>query len=537
MSLWGATVITNLVSAVPWIGDATRDLIWGGFSVGDPTVTRFFTFHYTAAFVLAALAALHMLALHEHGSGNPLGISSNVDRLPMHPFFTLKDCVTIVALFLITAFLISYAPNALGHPDNYIPANPMSTPASIVPEWYLLPFYAILRSVPNKLLGVIAMLASLLILLAMPILDLGRFRGVQHRPVTRFILVTLAVSFVILLQLGALHVEAPFVTLGQITSVYYFAWFLVLLPLAALIDNTFGDLRINNVQRHSKNPTLARSYSTIALSNTNNLKVGNLGQGHPFHLVDSSPWPLSTSVILGTVAASLILTFYGAENASLLLLISVVILVINACLWFTDIISEGTLNGDHTMSVVKMLTNGMVLFIITELMLFFAIFWGYLHSSLNPAIELGSMWPPIGIDPLNAAAIPTLNTILLLSSGGAVTWSHHALLSGNRKGAINGAILTIVLAIIFTFLQGYEYVTATFTWADSTYGNIFFLGTGAHGLHVIMGSIMITVATFRLIFYHATSQHHVGYEAAILYWHFVDIVWLVLYVIFYWWGS
>jgi len=545
MSLWGATVITNLVSAVPWIGDATRDLIWGGFSVGDPTVTRFFTFHYTAAFILAAFAAMHMLALHEHGSGNPLGISSNADKLPMHPFFTLKDCVTIVGFFLVVAYLISYAPNLLGHPDNYIPANPMSTPASIVPEWYLLPFYAILRSVPNKLLGVIAMLASLLILLAMPILDLGRFRGVQHRPVTRFILVTLAVSFVILLQLGALHVEAPFVTLGQITSVFYFAWFLVLLPLAALIDNTFGEITLSqsSYSLTSQNRPGIRNFSTSAKSNQDlsthisSIRAGELGQGHPFHLVDSSPWPLSTSVILGTVAASLILTFYGATNASFLLLISTIALIINMSLWFSDIISEGSLNGDHTMSVVKMLTNGMVLFIITEVMFFFFVFWGYLHSSLSPAVELGSLWPPVGIEPLNAAAIPTLNTILLLSSGAAVTWSHHALLSGNRSGSINGAILTIVLAVIFTFLQGYEYVTATFTMSDSVYGNIFFLGTGAHGLHVIMGTIMIAVATLRLVFYHATSQHHVGYEAAILYWHFVDVVWLVLYVIFYWWGS
>lgn len=380
------------------------------------------------------------------------------------------------------------------------------------------------------------MLASLLILLAMPILDLGRFRGVQHRPVTRFILVTLAVSFIILLQLGSLHVEAPFVTLGQITSVYYFAWFLVLLPTAALIDNTFGDLSHKSLDLKdpaylsSSKADLAsvRSFSTSVRANSavagpipSSFRTGELGQGHPFHLVDSSPWPLSTSVILGTVAASLILTFYGATNASFLLLISTIALIINMSLWFSDIISEGSLNGDHTMSVVKMLTNGMVLFIITEVMFFFFVFWGYLHSSLSPAVELGSLWPPVGIEPLNAAAIPTLNTILLLSSGAAVTWSHHALLSGNRNGSINGAILTIVLAVIFTFLQGYEYVTATFTMSDSVYGNIFFLGTGAHGLHVIMGTMMIAVATLRLVFYHATSQHHVGYEAAILYWHFV----------------
>jgi cytochrome c oxidase subunit 3 len=384
------------------------------------------------------------------------------------------------------------------------------------------------------------MLASLLILLAMPILDLGRFRGVQHRPISKFILVTLAVAFIVLLQLGALHVEAPFITLGQIVSVYYFAWFLLLFPFGALIDNSFGDSLIsitksNNIRSGVK---LRREYSTQVTPYANSFIVhGSLGQGHPFHLVDSSPWPLSTSLVLGSFAASLIMTFADCTNASLLLIVSTIVLISNMSLWFSDIIAEGGLNGDHTSSVVKMLTNGMVLFIITEIMFFFFIFWGYLHSSLSPAVEIGSLFPPLGIEPLDAAAIPTFNTILLLSSGAAVTWSHHALLAGNRNNAIYGAIFTILLAILFTYLQAFEYYSATFTMADSIYGNIFFLGTGAHGLHVVMGTIMIAVATIRIVLYHATSQHHVGFEAAILYWHFVDVVWLVLYLLFYWWGS
>jgi cytochrome c oxidase subunit 3 len=203
-------------------------------------------------------------------------------------------------------------------------------------------------------------------------------------------------------------------------------------------------------------------------------------------------------------------------------------------LWFSDVVSEGSLNGDHTTVVMKGLILGMSLFILTEIVFFSFIFWGYLHSSLSPAVDLGSLWPPLGIDPLEAKAIPTLNTALLLSSGASVTWSHHALLGGNRKGAIIGLILTILLAIIFTALQGYEYVTATFTMSDSTYGNTFYLGTGFHGAHVMLGTIMLGVAVLRLISYHFTNAHHVGYEAAILYWHFVDVVWLVLYVIFYW---
>ena len=165
MSLWGATVITNLMSAIPWIGQDVVQTLWGGFSVSNATLNRFFSLHFVLPFVLAALAAMHLLTLHEHGSSNPLGVSGNADRLPFHPYFTFKDLVTIFAALLAIMLVVAFAPNALGHSDNYIPANPMQTPPSIVPEWYLLPFYAILRSIPNKLLGVIAMFASLLILL------------------------------------------------------------------------------------------------------------------------------------------------------------------------------------------------------------------------------------------------------------------------------------------------------------------------------------------------------------------------------------
>ena len=177
MSLWGATVITNLLSAIPYFGQDLVELIWGGFSVSNATLNRFFSLHFVLPFLLAALIVAHLIALHTHGSGNPNGINANVDRLPMHPYFTFKDLVTIFAFFLVLSIMVFFYPNALGHSDNYIPANPMSTPASIVPEWYLLPFYAILRSIPNKLLGVIAMFGSLLILLILPITDLSVIRG------------------------------------------------------------------------------------------------------------------------------------------------------------------------------------------------------------------------------------------------------------------------------------------------------------------------------------------------------------------------
>nr|YP_010254639.1 apocytochrome b [Macalpinomyces bursus]QUA00836.1 apocytochrome b [Macalpinomyces bursus] len=244
MSLWGATVITNLLSAIPWIGQDFVEFVWGGFSVNNATLNRFFSLHYLLPFVLAALAAMHLLALHEHGSSNPLGVSGNTDRLPFHPYFTFKDLVTIFVFLLALSVFVFYMPNALGHSDNYIPANPMQTPASIVPEWYLLPFYAILRSIPNKLLGVIAMFMSLLILLGMPILDTSRIRGSQFRPLMRFSFWTFVACFFILMFIGSQHVESPYVEIGAAATAYYFAWFLVVVPAIGIIENTLMDIAL-----------------------------------------------------------------------------------------------------------------------------------------------------------------------------------------------------------------------------------------------------------------------------------------------------
>jgi ubiquinol-cytochrome c reductase cytochrome b subunit len=245
MSLWGATVITNMLSAIPWIGQDFVQFIWGGFSVNNATLNRFFSLHYLLPFVLSALAMVHMMTLHTNGSGNPLGLAANTDRLPMHPYFLFKDLVTIFAFFAALTFIVMYAPNVLGHSDNYIPANPMSTPASIVPEWYLLPFYAVLRSIPNKLLGVIAMLGAILILLAMPVLDTGRLRGGQFRPVWRFMFWTLVINLVLLGWLGSQHAEAPFTTIGAIATATYFAWFLVLVPVVGVVENTLADAAVD----------------------------------------------------------------------------------------------------------------------------------------------------------------------------------------------------------------------------------------------------------------------------------------------------
>lgn len=246
MSLWGATVITNLLSAIPWIGQDFVQLVWGGFSVSNATLNRFFSLHYLLPFVLAALAAMHLLALHQHGSSNPLGISGNVDRLSFHPFFTFKDLVTIFLFLLTLSIFVFYMPNALGHSDNYIPANPMSTPASIVPEWYLLPYYAILRSIPNKLLGVLAMFASLLILLVMPIVDTSRIRGNQFRPLMKFFFWVFVANFFILMWIGSQHPNSPFVEVGQVATALYFAWFVIIVPVTGVIENTLMDLALEN---------------------------------------------------------------------------------------------------------------------------------------------------------------------------------------------------------------------------------------------------------------------------------------------------
>jgi len=248
MSLWGATVITNLLSAIPVFGQDIVELIWGGFSVSNATLNRFFSLHYLLPFLLAALAAGHLIALHEHGSNNPNGVTSHGDRIAMHPYFIFKDLVTIFAFFLVLSVIVFFYPNLLGHSDNYIPADPMVTPASIVPEWYLLPFYAILRSIPNKLLGVVAMFGSLLILLILPLTDLSRIRGNQFRPAMKLAFWFFVVDFIILMWIGSQHPESPYLEIGQIATAFYFAWFLIIVPLIGISENTLIDIATSNEQ-------------------------------------------------------------------------------------------------------------------------------------------------------------------------------------------------------------------------------------------------------------------------------------------------
>lgn len=245
MSLWGATVITNLMSAIPWVGQDIVEFIWGGFSVNNATLNRFFALHYLLPFVLAALALLHLIALHEtSGSNNPLGVSGNIDRLPFAPYYIFKDLVTIFLFIDVLSTFVFFMPNILGDSENYVMANPMQTPPAIVPEWYLLPFYAILRSIPNKLLGVIAMFSALLALLVLPFSDLSKIRGIQFRPISKIVFVYFVVIFCMLAELGAKHVETPFIELGQFATAAYFAFFVVLVPLITPIENGLTDLAV-----------------------------------------------------------------------------------------------------------------------------------------------------------------------------------------------------------------------------------------------------------------------------------------------------
>nr|YP_009671884.1 cytochrome c oxidase subunit III [Axianassa australis]QCX31744.1 cytochrome c oxidase subunit 3 [Axianassa australis] len=256
---------------------------------------------------------------------------------------------------------------------------------------------------------------------------------------------------------------------------------------------------------------------------------------HPYHLVDMSPWPLTGSISAMMLTTGL-LKWFHQFNMDLLIL-GVLATMLTMVQWWRDITREGTYQGLHTSTVVNGLRWGMILFILSEVLFFFSFFWAFFHSSLAPAVEIGMCWPPKGIQPFNPFQIPLLNTTILLSSGATVTWAHHAIMESNHSQAIQSLALTIVLGFYFTGLQALEYVEATFTIADSVYGSTFFVATGFHGLHVIIGSTFLSVCWYRLYNCHFSANHHFGFEAAAWYWHFVDVVWLFLYIFIYWWGG
>nr|UWT72119.1 cytochrome b [Ctenotus schomburgkii]UWT72120.1 cytochrome b [Ctenotus schomburgkii]UWT72121.1 cytochrome b [Ctenotus schomburgkii] len=238
MSFWGATVITNLLSAIPYIGTTLVEWIWGGFSVDNATLTRFFTFHFLLPFAVMGASMLHLLFLHETGSNNPIGLTSNTDKIPFHPYYSYKDLLGATLFIILLLSLALFSPNLLGDPENFTPANPLVTPPHIKPEWYFLFAYAILRSIPNKLGGVLALLLSILILMLAPMLHTSKQRGNAFRPMSQILFWTLVSNIIILTWIGGQPVEDPFIIIGQIASTTYFIIFLVLMPMVAKMENT-----------------------------------------------------------------------------------------------------------------------------------------------------------------------------------------------------------------------------------------------------------------------------------------------------------
>nr|QNP09628.1 cytochrome c oxidase subunit 3 [Ochthebius sp. IBE<ESP> AN104] len=261
----------------------------------------------------------------------------------------------------------------------------------------------------------------------------------------------------------------------------------------------------------------------------------SMHKNHPFHLVDVSPWPLTGALSAMIMMIGIIKWFHFYNNNLLILGIMTTILIMYQ--WWRDVSREGTFQGLHTFNVTMGLRWGMILFITSEIFFFLSFFWGFFHSSLAPSMEIGLIWPPKGIITFNPIQIPLLNTLILLTSGLTVTWAHHSLMENNYNQTKQALLLTVVLGIYFTILQAYEYMEASFSIADAIYGSSFFMATGFHGIHVIIGTTFLLVCYIRHLKNHFSSIHHFGFEAAAWYWHFVDVVWLFLYISIYWWGS
>jgi len=258
---------------------------------------------------------------------------------------------------------------------------------------------------------------------------------------------------------------------------------------------------------------------------------------HPFHLVDPSPWPLLTSLSLFSVALGFISYFHYLTTGLFNLVSSICVLSFILFRWFADIITEATYEGHHTFKVQQNILLGMLLFITSEIMFFFAFFWAFFHFSLSPSIWIGGVWPPKGLHTLDFGALPLLNTVILLSSGVTITYAHRAIVFGDFRKTALGLIFTILYGIVFTFLQKWEYDSATFSINDSVYGSIFYMTTGFHGVHVFIGTLFLFICLIRHFYHHFFKNHHVGFLCAVWYWHFVDIVWIFLFLCVYIWGA
>lgn len=256
---------------------------------------------------------------------------------------------------------------------------------------------------------------------------------------------------------------------------------------------------------------------------------------NPFHLVEYRPWPFC-----GAFGAFILVVGLGSWFHYLglkCLIIGLIIILFTIYQWWRDVIRESTFLGFHNIKVLDGIKLGIILFIVSEIFFFFSFFWSFFHRRLCPTSELGCIWPPIGLTVINPFSVPLLNTAILLGSGITVTWAHHRILNNSRKELVLGLILTVLLGFYFTILQAEEYIERSFTIADRVYGRVFFVATGFHGLHVIIGSLFLLVCLIRTLFYHYSSNHHFGFEAAAWYWHFVDVVWIFLYIFVYIWGS
>nr|YP_001552157.1 cytochrome c oxidase subunit III [Nothopuga sp. 1 LP-2008]ABS71892.1 cytochrome c oxidase subunit III [Nothopuga sp. 1 LP-2008] len=256
---------------------------------------------------------------------------------------------------------------------------------------------------------------------------------------------------------------------------------------------------------------------------------------HPYHMVDMSPWPLTGAMGAYTTTSSLAYWFH--MNNSSIMTMGTIITIMTMILWWRDVVREATFQGHHTNKVTMNMRWGMIMFITSEVFFFVSFFWAFFHSSLSPAIDIGASWPPTGIIPFNPFQIPLLNTIILLSSGVSITWTHHSIMEKNYSSSIKSLAVTIFLGLYFIMIQAMEYHEAPFSIADSVYGSTFFMATGFHGLHVIIGTLFLIITFSRLMKMHFSSHHHFGFEAAAWYWHFVDVVWLFLYISIYWWGN
>jgi len=292
----------------------------------------------------------------------------------------------------------------------------------------------------------------------------------------------------------------------------------------------------NSMLKRLRNKNKLKNYNLIFIKQS--IKTfNNIKTKHHWHLVDPSPWPLMAAIGAFSMTSGGVLFMHRYIGGDLLLKTGFFITFFVMYTWWRDVIREATFEEQHNAAVQRGLRLGMILFIVSEVMFFFAFFWAFFHSSLSPVFNIGGVWPPEAITIIPASGIPLTNTIFLLSSGATVTWAHHAIRIRAKNHTVTGLIWTILLATAFTCLQGFEYLNAPFTISDSVFGSCFYMTTGFHGFHVLIGTCCLFVSLVRVVFNHFTSTHHFGFESGIWYWHFVDVVWLFLFIAVYWWGC